>query len=217
MKRRLVAWWAKRKPRERALAVVALLVAIGATVDSTLLAPTRAVATKIERQLAQARSQVKQLQQLAEQREAQGDAVTRERLAALTARRTAAERVIGSAQTELVAPADMTQHLANVLAQHPNVRVIAAASSAPTPLAEAPNPNGAPAKSAPGGAVLYQHGLELKIEGRYLDLLSYLDALDQSPQRLYWRELDLQVGTDGVPVTRLSLYTVSREAQWLRL
>jgi MSHA biogenesis protein MshJ len=78
-------------------------------------------------------------------------------------------------------------------------------------------PAAATAASANSAAGLYQHGLELRVEGRYLDVLGWLDALEKTPYRIYWRELDLQVGAEGRPVTRIAFFTLSREATWLRL
>jgi MSHA biogenesis protein MshJ len=80
-------------------------------------------------------------------------------------------------------------------------------SSSPKPLVE----------NAAGNAAIFQHGLEVQIEGPYLDLLGYLDALERAPYRLYWRELEIKVGTTGMPVTRLVFFTLSRESAWLRL
>ena len=72
-------------------------------------------------------------------------------------------------------------------------------------------------ENAAGNAGIFQHGLEVQIEGPYLDLLGYLDALERAPYRLYWRELEIKVGTTGMPVTRLVFFTLSRESAWLRL
>jgi hypothetical protein len=59
--------------------------------------------------------------------------------------------------------------------------------------------------------------MEVQVEARYLDLLDWLDALEKSPRRMYWRELELKTSPQGVPVTRIAFFTLSQEAAWLKL
>ncbi len=207
MIRALSAWWGRRRARERALAIGGALVALALVVDTLAFAPQRAQSEALRKQLAAARQQAAQLRALAEQHAAQGDAASRGRQAALAQRRARAEAALADAQAGLMAPRDMLRQLEAMLAAHPRLRVIGVQTQAPQPLAA--NPGDA--------AGLYQHGLELRVEGRYLDLLAWLQALERAPYRVYWRELELKVGTDGVPVTRVAVFTLSREAAWLQL
>lgn len=209
MSSRVRAWWSQRKPRERALALGVLLALGAVAADAWTFAPQRARSAAAAKALQSAQSQLAELQKLAAQHEQQGDAATRERLAALQARRAAADRVIRDAQIDLIAPQQMAQQLANILARHPRLAVVEARSLPPAPVGDAG------ANSA--GGVLYQHGMEVQVEGRYLDLLAYIEALESAPQRIYWRELELKVGANGVPLTRLALFTLSKEAAWLRI
>jgi MSHA biogenesis protein MshJ len=243
----LSSFWRRRKPRERALVVVAGVAAVVALVDSIAFAPQRVQMAAATRELAAARTQLEKLQQMAARHAELGDSATQERLLTLQARRAAADETIRAAQVDLIAPQQMAQHLGSLLQHHPRLRVLAAQSMAPAPFStqdpqgEASAPaaavqaaakdttqvtqvtkDAAPkaaAGSAGGDAMpgLYQHGFELTIEGRYLDLVAWLDALEKAPRRMYWRELEMKVGADGVPVTRLALFTLSSEATWLKL
>jgi MSHA biogenesis protein MshJ len=204
-------WWSQRKPRERLLAVGVLLAALVVIADTSTFAPQRARAAAASKALQTARAQLAELQKLAAQHEQQGDAATRERLTALQTRRAGAEKVIRDAQVDLIPPQQMVQQLANILARHPRLHVVAANSLPPAAVGEA----GGARTGAVG--VLYQHGMELQVEGRYMDLLAYLEALEAAPQRIYWRELELKVGANGVPLTRVGLYTLSKEPAWLRI
>jgi len=83
-------------------------------------------------------------------------------------------------------------------------------------------PGARPAASASGlapgnGVGLYQHGMQVTVSGRYLDLIGYLQALEHAPYRVYWRQLDLKVDEKGMPVTRIDIFTLSRETTWLAL
>lgn len=71
--------------------------------------------------------------------------------------------------------------------------------------AEAPTPS------------LYRHGVELVLEGSYIDLLAYLRALEALPQHLLWGGLQLKVGQHPTNVLTLRLYTLSRDRNWIAL
>jgi MSHA biogenesis protein MshJ len=215
-------WVARRRLREKVLAGLAVLVAAGSLVDSLVYAPQREQAAALRKQIELTRQGLDKLQALAAQQTEQSDASTSAYADALAARRTQAEAVIRAAQADLIAPQDMARQLNSMLARHPQLRIVSMSTQAPTPVQDpAAALSGATPAATPAAALptagLYQHGLELRVEGRYLDVLDWLVALEQAPHRIYWRELDLQVGQDGMPITRIALFTLSRESTWLRL
>jgi MSHA biogenesis protein MshJ len=63
----------------------------------------------------------------------------------------------------------------------------------------------------------YVHPVELVLEGSYLDILSYLHALENMPWRFYWRGLDLQAAKYPVNRIRVELGTVSMAREWIGL
>jgi MSHA biogenesis protein MshJ len=207
MTRGLQRWWAQRAPRERWLTIAVALCAFLAALDVGLLQPQRAESKKLAREVDAAQARLQQVQTLAAQQASEGESELRQRRASLEQRRARALQVIGEAQIDLIAPHEMTRQLEAILVRHPTLRIMGMNSSSPKPLVE----------NAAGNAAIFQHGLEVQIEGPYLDLLGYLDALERAPYRLYWRELEIKVGTTGMPVTRLVFFTLSRESAWLRL
>lgn len=210
MKRRLQRWWAQRAPRERWLVIVVTLCAAVAALDVGLLNPQRAESKRLAREVEAAQTHLQQMQVLAAQQASAGESELRQRRISLQQRRARAMQVIGDAQVDLIAPQEMTRQLEAILVRHPALRIMGMNTSSPKPLVEN-------AGTGSTGAAIFQHGLEVQIEGPYLDLLGYLDALERAPYRLYWRELDIKVGTTGMPVTRLVFFTLSQEAAWLRL
>ncbi len=221
MRTRVASWLARRTLRERLLAAASVLVLVGFLFDTTVAAPQRAKDRALRAQIKAQELAIAELQQRAQEQSAQNDQLLRERIDALAARRERAEQVIRDAQVDLIAPQDMGRQLQALLARHPDLRVVAMSTQPPTPLGEAPlragtgsTPASATARPASG---LYQHGVEVTVEGRYLDLLGWLQALEKAPYRIYWRELDMQVNSSGMPVTRIALFTLSREAVWMRL
>ena len=207
-------WWKRRSPRERAFALLAALVIVGAALDTAVLAPQRAERVKAQRDATQARADVQALQAHVQEQSREGDQQHAERSAALAQRRARAEQVIRDAQVDLIAPGEMRDQLATILTRFPQLKVIAVASTPPTPLGEA---MGTAHAAAPVTTGVFQHGLEVQIEGRYLDLIAYLEALEKAPRRIYWRELELSINPQGVPVTRVALFTLSKESVWLRI
>ena len=101
------------------------------------------------------------------------------------------------------------------------LHIVAMKTLAPLPIsASAPEHSAAPGVEAAAlpASGLYQHGLEVTVEGRYLDLIAYLEALDHAPYHIYWRDLDMSVDAQrGVPQTRIRLFTLSRDATWMSL
>jgi MSHA biogenesis protein MshJ len=212
----LKRWWAARSTRERTLALAAGLVALIAAVDTALLSPQRSKQAALVKQLQTAKTQLAQMQRLAQEQSQENNTQLRNRADALAARRAKAEQVIKDAQVDLIAPQDMNRQLSAILSRFPELRLVGMTSAAPASLADTGTGGGSDGKlhAAQG---LYQHALDLKIEGRYLDLIADLQALEKAPYRIYWRELDLQVSPHGMPVTRVSIYTLSREPVWLKL
>jgi MSHA biogenesis protein MshJ len=195
---KLKAWWAARRRREQWLAGIAALALVAGAVELAALAPQRAANHKLQRDIAAARAHLDRLRATAAELASSQSAAAPN---ALQARRERAQALIERAQADLVAPTDMARQLAAILARHPQLRVVGMQSNAP--------------KLVEGGA-FYEHGLRVDVEGRYLDLLAYLDALRQAPHRIFWRSLDMKA--DGpLPVTRIELFTLSKEAAWLRL
>ncbi|MCX8003699.1 MAG: hypothetical protein N2688_01900 [Burkholderiaceae bacterium] len=202
-------WWQQRSPRERWLALTVAALAAAAALDALLLAPQREELRRLTRAEQAASQRLARLQQAAEQQARAGETALRERRAALEQRRAQALRTLEEARVDPIAPERMRQQLQSILAQHAGLRIVGMQATGARPL------TGEDGKPAPGG--LYQHGLEVTVHGPYLDVLAYLQALERAPHRVYWRELELRVDASGVPTTRLSLFTLSREATWLRL
>lgn len=213
----LTAWWDRRKSRERLLVIVLAVLTIGIG-GYTLLRPVRVQIADSRMRLAVAHAELKKLQQLAEERERASSERLRAREADLEARLTIAESEIHNAQIDLVDPQDMARQLSAILKKFPELHVVGMASEQAAPVDQNGGKDARAALSPETRrAMLYEHGLELTIEGRYLDLIAYLQELEHTPYKIYWRELELKVNTQGVPVTRIRFFTLSRGPTWLTL
>ncbi|MGE5336282.1 MAG: hypothetical protein ACM3PU_00545 [Gemmatimonadota bacterium] len=206
----LRTWFLARSGRERWLIVLATLALLASLVELAVLSPLRARQAAATTELASAKAQFDKLRAMLPAAIAQ-DTAQADRL---RARRAAAEQKIAAAQVDLVNPRDMAQQLATLLAHHPQLRVVGIRSQPPAPLLGDSPGSAEPRKATPA---LYRHALQVQVEGRYLDLLAYLAALEKAPRRMYWRALDMKVPASGTPLTTIELFTLSTEAVWLRL
>ena len=213
----LTEWWDRRKPRERFLAIAAAALAVLGGGYVLLLKPLGIQITAANRQLASARSELTKLQQLVEQRDRAGSDQLRAREADLERRLTLAESDIHREQIDLVAPQDMARELSAILQKFPQLRVVGIVTESPVPIDQTTGGSGKAVDAAANSSMLYEHGLELTVEGKYLDLVAYLDQLERAPHKIYWRDLDLKVNPQGVPQTRIRFFTLSQGPTWLAL
>jgi MSHA biogenesis protein MshJ len=116
---------------------------------------------------------------------------------------------LDSQSAGLIPPQRMTQVIHDVLSRQQGVTLISLRSAAPRELAVS---SGAGASNGP-----YVHSVVLVMQGQYLDVLAYLQALEGLPWHFYWQSLDLDA--THYPVTRVTvrLGTVSMSHDWIRL
>lgn len=60
-------------------------------------------------------------------------------------------------------------------------------------------------------AGLFKHSVLLQLEGRYFDVLNYLQALESLPWRFYWDSLDYKVSRYPNAVIEVRVYTLTAE------
>jgi len=94
---------------------------------------------------------------------------------------------------------------------------VASATEGATPTAEpATEPAADPAatpETAGGGP--YVHTVELVVEGKYLDILAYLRALETLPWRFNWKVLELETARYPLNHVTIELSTLSMDRDWI--
>lgn len=81
-------------------------------------------------------------------------------------------------------------------------------------------PLAAPGAAAPAGGdapLLYRHGVEVAVRGNYLDMVTYMSALDGMPTRMFWGHAQLDVESYPTARLTLTLHTLSLDRQWMKL
>lgn len=151
------------------------------------------------------------------------DAANRKTLAELQAELGRIDAEIGSLDEKLVPPQKMGKVLQMVLSHHRGLSLVSLRSLAPEPLLAMPeekkgaNANEKSAVAARLDENLWRHGLEIRVAGNYADLLAYVAELERAPQRLLWGGMTLKVTAWPRNELTLTVYTLSRERDWLAL
>jgi MSHA biogenesis protein MshJ len=220
--KRLLQRWQALAPREQWLAVAVatvLLILLYGSLVSDPLAANRAQLANAQ-QSAQARLQaaVDALDRLAARRAADPNLTYRSALQVADSERAGLLDGIDHDTAGLIRPQQMRQLLQDLLLRKTSLRLVSLQSySAPLQLPGQAAGKDKQAAAAPAPVAFYRHGVRLTLEGGYLDLLAYLEAVQASGWRLHWQSLDYQVGDAGPAHASivLDLYTLSRDAGWL--
>lgn len=109
----------------------------------------------------------------------------------------------GSKLQPSLAPADMA------------AAFIAQAKSAQA--AQSAVPSAAPTAPIKLPELVYRHGVELTLEGGYLDMVSYMSQLEAMPVRLIWGRARLDASDHPRTRLTLTLFTLSLQKDWMKL
>jgi MSHA biogenesis protein MshJ len=161
------------------------------------------------------------------------DAANRERLQALKQQTAQMQSVLLDMQKGLVSPDRMTVLLEDILKRDRKLRLLSlktlpAFNLSETTAADAKaiRGNGAmvpasavqnPDDQQPAVGVVYKHGVEIVVQGEYLDILDYMAALESMPWQLFWGKAKLNVDEHPTATLTLTLFTLSLDKKWLNL
>ncbi len=210
------------KPRERVmvfLAGVAIIAGLafvlaidGALTRHKILA---ANAAKQRTDLAQLQKQNAELSRTLSQ---DADAEARKRIDALRHQLGEFDSELRSVQQGLVPPNRMVRVLEDMLRRASRVRLVKLRTLPVATLMEesgAAADNAAPKLSVPPKNLVYKHGIELTVEGNYLDLLEYQARLEKLPWRMFFARTSVNAVDYPRVLMTITLYTLSLEEAWL--
>lgn len=212
-----------RPRRERAILAFALLFGggfllfnfgIDAAWQKTRAAQAETLAARTE--LLQQKAQLVAVQAVADP-----DTANRRHLAQLKEAMNAVNTRLSSFEQGMVSPTRMRGFLEDLLARNRGVELLELKTLPPETV-------GSPAKNTPGANQatpdatvplpadgIWQHGIELRLAGSYLDLMNYLASLEAMPQRLMWNRLELKTTIYPRNEMVLRVYTLSLDKDWL--
>jgi MSHA biogenesis protein MshJ len=193
--------------RERALIAAALITALVMLWDAAMMQPVRQreiAATRELKAIADAGAAL-QANASAETPDPTAQALEQER--SLQSALEAVNLELSSASAGLIPPERMVDVIQDVLNRQSGVRLIS--------LRNQPVESLFTADASAQTIGPYVHPIELTIEGGYLDVLAYLQALEGLPWRLYWKVIEIE--TRGYPLNRarIELSTLSMDKEWL--
>lgn len=147
------------------------------------------------------------------------DAAALKRLAELKSEAAALAASLRATQRGLVAPEKMGQLLQALLRSNGKVKLLSLRTLPVSGLGAAQEKGEkADAKPAPAQReLLYRHGVELVLQGGYLDMLDYMAALERSPQQVFWGRAQLDAHDYPNSTLTLTLYTLGLDEKWMTL
>ncbi len=216
--------WAARfdalQQRERALIAAALIGGIILLVFNLFLAPAWQRVRQAERNAADGRAQIVVMQaQVAQLQEKarDPDAALRAELAALNDQIAALRGRMGTLEAALVPPQRMPRLLEEMIGRSPGLRLLSLKTlPAAALLDSSPKAEGTTEAAAASGG-LFRHGVEIRLEGSYADLLAYLERLEAATPKLLWRSVALSAEKHPKLEMTIVVYTLSLDRTWLIL
>lgn len=229
--------------RERWLVFGTLLFVVYAVLNALLLNPMLTRQKTLSTEISADQSQVQVLQQqigvLNSQNVIDPDAQNKQRIVALQSNLQQLETQLSGMQTTLVNPDKMPELLRSLLKKNGKLKLIelktlptkglldtvADDTSASAPIsissvqdAKQTHINQSNKQDSP----VFKHGVEITVEGRYLDLLEYVSELEKMPWHVLWSKAALnadQHTTSLLPSSQLKLtvYTLSLDKTWLSI
>lgn len=200
--------------RERLLVLFAVLAVVFFMLNALLLDPVAKRARMLEGQLAGDRAQVaalrQQLQLLAATPVADPDAEGRARLEVINRQLQQVDAALEDEQRDLVSPDRMAGLLEDILKKNGQLKLLSLRTLSPDEKAKTGD---AGAKALP----VFRHGVELKVQGRYLDLLNYLRALEGLSWHMLWGNVALSAEPAQLSTLTVTIYTLSLDRAWLSI
>ncbi|GAA0856528.1 MSHA biogenesis protein MshJ [Aliiglaciecola litoralis] len=109
-----------------------------------------------------------------------------------------------AAQTKDLVPANqMSKLLESVFAQFDRLKLMEMRSIAPTAMLAIDD------KNELTDVNLYQHGVQLTLQGSYFDIQKYLQRVEALPYQFYWKKFSYQVDEYPNAQVQIEIYTLS--------
>lgn len=157
------------------------------------------------------------------------NAVNKERLIKLQEQSQQLHSTLLGLNTVLVKPENITSLLEDILKRNGTLHLISLTTLPVSTLTDQSrdipkNPTEKPlaTDSKPASGIvnsggIYKHGVEIVIQGNYLDMMHYMSALEALPWQLFWGKATMQMGSYPTGTLSLTLFTLSLDDKWLNL
>lgn len=154
-----------------------------------------------------------QIQQKVAEKTSDPDAQNRVRLLVLEEQARTLNQAVAGLQKGLVSPDKMPGLLESMLRRNTRLRLTSMKKLPVANLAEVPGDT----QGVAAATGLYRHGVELTVQGNYVDMLNYLNELEGLGTQLLWGDLRFAVETHPTASMTVTVYTLSLDKQWLHI
>ena len=216
--------------RERALIFLAIALVLIVSVHLLLIDPLLTRSKNLQQRIVQDELQIKamrsQIEELVAAANTDPDAALKARLENLRLQSEQAAATLQDIQSGLVPPQRIPALLQDLLRHSRSVSLVAmktlpvetlgVAGAAASSSTSADAAAGQRTDPSTVGAV-YKHGVEITVQGSYLDLLSYLDGIEALPWQMVWGKADVDGKNYPAVTLTLRLHTLSLDEAWLTL
>jgi MSHA biogenesis protein MshJ len=216
--------------RERAMIFAAAGFVVIALINVALLDPLLEKQKALSAQVVQQQEKMKELQAaiqtLLQAQRDDGTSPMRIRSTQLKQQLQDLDGYLQNRSSRLVEPEKMADLLKQVLGKHGGLQLVELKTLPVSLLIEQAQADGAKQLAATANAItgqaqtgtqkqIFKHGVQVSVRGSYLNLLSYVSALEKLPAQMFWGEVSLDVEQYPYSVLTLTLYTLSLDKLWL--
>lgn len=208
--RELEQRFSRLKRRERGVLLaggLAVILILGFSLFDSSFARQRVLGKEINKAMAATVSAKSQSEIIIRQLAQDPDTRARARIGELSAETRELDAQMQGLNRGLVPPQRMAEILREMLTRDARVKLVGLKTLPVSYLIEGKQPD--------AGADVYKHGIEITLQGRYLDMLKYLDRLEALPWQMYWSQA--QMDARNYPAVRITVtvFTLSLDEDWL--
>ena len=213
--------------RERWMVTCALFIVVYAVINMLLLSPVLARQKTLNGELEADQSQIQtlnqQLTELTQKPVLDPDAQNKQRIVELQSHLQQLETNLSGLQTTLISPEKMPDLLRSLLKKNGALKLIELKTLPTKGLLETTENSDLKDTATQVSTVnaqnlpVFKHGVEITIEGHYLDLLEYVSELEKMPWHVLWSKAALDSEHYPDSQLKLTVYTLSLDKTWLRI
>lgn len=192
--------------REKLMSTGATLLIVWAAWDNLFYQPLNVQVNSLKIEIAELKSNLSSQRLLADQlQHMDHSSPGQERLNQLQTSVDRLKQQLDTGEKKFVPAELMASALRDMLQQQGNLKLVKLETMPTTPFGNDENQP----------AWVYRHTLELTVQGDFFSTLNYLKALEALPWRVHWDSIDYRVDHYPVAETRIQVYTLSFEKDWL--
>lgn len=218
--RRLAARFDALQMRQRVFVLVGVVLGTALLFDALAVQPVEARKKRLERQIAEARHNVKLAEVVLSAQEpvVDADGVKRAYREALRKQLAEIDQSMQGLQRGLVPPERMGKLLEEMLARTRGLQLVNL-RTLPVRRLEPGEPAAGKPAAKPGAKdserTVFQHGYEITLQGSYAEVHAYLSQLEKLPWRMFWGRISVDAEQHPRLRITLTVLTLSLSKAWL--